>query len=160
MLLPAAFWLKSATRTKRLLWDTVVAWGLVIQAAAVWNSWEHRFAIMVRSGHSEAEMIWSPRYNLWVDSVLNVGRNLERMAGLRAWDIIPGSSPLHTQAVNTINFWWLNTPLGTRGQTALLIGVVLLGLLDLFLWRTLLASPKLRDPIPAAFPERHPGLSP
>jgi hypothetical protein len=160
LMLPAAFWLKRATRARRLVWAAVLAWGFVIQTAAVWNNWEYRFAVLVQSGHTEAEMIWSPRYNLWVDAILNVGRNLERMAGQRAWDALPGSSPLHTQAVNTINVWWLNTPLSPRGQAVLLLGIVLLSLLDFFLWRKLLgnANPKLS--IPAPLLDGHPAPVP
>ena len=160
LMLPAAFWLQNATGAKRVLWAAVLGWGLVIQSAAVWNNWEYRFAVLVHSGHTEAEMIWSPRYNLWVDSILNVGRNIERMAGLRAWDVLPGSSPLHTQAVNTINLWWLNAPIGTRAQIALLAPILFLLFLDLLLWRSVLAGSKSSAAPQTDLPEGHPALAP
>lgn len=140
LFLPAVFWLRDAPSRRRRLWMAVLVWGLVIQVAAVWNNWQYRFAVLVLSGHSEREMIWSPRFNLWVDAVLNVGRNLERMAGWREWDIVPGSSPLHTQAANTVNVWWANTPLASRAQIALLIGIFLLCVVDFLLWKAVSAA--------------------
>ena len=160
LMIPAAFWVDRATRAKRLIWAIVLAWGMLIQAAAVWNNWEYRFAVLVDSGHTEAQMIWSPRYNLWVDAILNVGRNLERMGGRRAWDVLPGSSPLHTRAVNTINVWWLNTPFSSRGQAVLLAGIAMLVLFDFFLWRRILENPSRKLQALNALPDERPLLAP
>jgi len=160
LVIPVAFWLNQATRAKRRVWAAILAWGLVIQIAAVWNNWEYRFAVLVDSGHSESQMIWSPRYNLWVDSILNVGRNVERMAGRRAYDVLPGSSPLHTQAVNTVNIWWLNAPFGGRAQACLLAAIMFLVVLDYFLWRSLLvrSGEKASSPLPLS--QGRPALAP
>jgi hypothetical protein len=136
--IPAALWLADASskRTRRI-WMAILLWGVLAQGAAVWNDWQYRYTILNLSGHTENELVWRLPHAPWLDAIENVGRNIERMAGRRAWDVVPGASPLHQQAANTVNVWWLNIPLGRTARFILLMAMAILLFLDLLLWRIL-----------------------
>lgn len=152
LFLPAAFWLHQNSMRARRVWATLLLLGVLVQGAAVWNNWQFRFGMVyARSGPSLQPMIWDPAHSQVLDCAVNVGRNLQRMAGTRAWDRIPGSSPLHTQAANTINVWWANVPVRGIARGALFLFIALLFLADLMLWRGLLRVS--RDTL--AIPLRH-----
>lgn len=138
LFIPAALWLAEDThkRTRRI-WMTILLWGVLAQGAAIWNDWQYRYAILNLSGHTENELVWRLPHAPWLDAIENVGRNIQRMAGRRSWDVVPGSSPLHQQAANTVNFWWLNIPLGPTTRLVLLTVIAVLLFLDLVLWKVL-----------------------
>jgi len=159
LFLPAAVWLQGAGARGRRLWYAVLLCAVLVQGAAVWNNWQFRFGIVyARSGPSLERMIWSPADNVLVDAIVNVGGNLERMAGAREWDRIPGSSPLHTQAANTINVWWAHVPVRGPARAGLFLVVGLLLLADLALWRKLFRDSRALVTMPVAQPASQPEL--
>jgi hypothetical protein len=148
LFLPAAFWVREASARGRRLWALVLLWGVTVQVAAVWNDWQYRWTLEVMAGNSPDDITWKPRLAPWVDAIENVGRNVQRMAGWRAADVIPGANPLHVQAANSVNIWWLNTPLGGSARIGLFAAILVLFLLDLVLWRNV--SRKCGETEPAA----------
>ncbi len=153
LFLPAAYWLREGVAGGRRVWAALLLLGVLVQGAGVWNNWQFRFGVVyARSGPWLEPMIWDPAHSLLLDCAANVGRNIQRMAGTREWERIAGSSPLHSQAANTINVWWANVPVRGTARGALLLFVALLLLADLALWRALLRGSAQAGPVPLPQP--------